>query len=329
MIKDIFLWNGNINRELNYCLDDPEINQINIFAGEEWEVNANWHNIQYFPRLVEFANTKELNIIVGCHNTELHHKNFVCPKNAKIHYWPTHWIHHTADKLRLVRFPKQLLPKKLFLSLNNKAHFHRCMMMDYLCKNDLLKHGDVSWHEVNVQYNFRWWKMEKMILDGKYPQMLNSYNTLPDGFSDTFISLVAEANMKAHFITEKTWMPIFFKRPFIIFGPQGIHKEMSYLGFKMFDEIIDYTFDTYEHMEDRCQSIMNILKDLSDKDLSYLRKKIKDKLEYNYKLAREIAFDKKYLPQPVKNLLERYNSDKSIPATYHWVKYLKKYDPIR
>jgi hypothetical protein len=200
------------------------------------------------------------------------------------------------------------------------------MMMDYLAKNGLLAHGDVSWHEES-NYKFKWWKPQKMILDQSYPALQNSYNTLPQGFSDTFISLVAEANMKAHFVTEKTWMPVFFKRPFIIFGPTGIHREISYLGFKMFNEIIDYHFDTIENQDKRCQAIMDQLKLLANRDLNQLKKIIKPKLEHNYKLARKIAFDQSYIPAMVKDLCQRYQTDHTIQPTYYWVKSLTPYIP--
>lgn len=327
VIKDFFIWHSGFDDALAESLQDPNVTKINIFAGEEWEIRPNWHQMDYYGALRKFSINKELNIVVGCHDTDLHKSNFVSPPNAWIHYWPTHWIHHTADKLRHIIYPKAKPIRKLFLSLNNKAHWHRCMMMDYLEKNKLFDQGDVSWHEKNTQYNFRHWKMTPMLLDSQYPHLLNSYNTLPQGFEDTFISLVAEANMKAHFITEKTWMPVFFKRPFIIFGPPGIHSQMSYLGFKMFTEIIDYRFDTIEDMGQRCQAIMDVLKSLVGQDLNGLRGKIKDKLIYNYKLARKIAFDFSYMPPPVRDLLQRYNTDQSIPGTYIWAKNLTPYIP--
>jgi hypothetical protein len=327
VIKDVFIWGGDLDKQIEDALNNEQCTQINIFAGEEWEIRINWHTLPYYSKLRKFASRHPVNILVGCHQTDLHKQNFVAPPEAWIHYWPTHWIHHTADKLKNIVYPKQLPPRKLFLSLNNKAHPHRCMMMDYLEKNNLFEHGDVSWHEKNVHYDFKWWKMKTMILDHNYPQLVNSYNTLPQGFSDTFISLIAEANMKAHFVTEKTWMPIFFKRPFIIFGPQGIHREISYLGFKMFNEIIDYHFDTIENQDKRCQAIMDQLKLLANRDLNQLKKIIKPKLEHNYKLARKIAFDQSYIPAMVKDLCQRYQTDHTIQPTYYWVKSLTPYIP--
>ena len=329
MIKDFFIWHQGFHEAIAEAVNDPAIDKITLYAGEEWEISPNWHTAKYYRKLQDFAANKELHVVVGCHDTKLHKQNFVAPAGTWVHYWPTCWIHYTAEKLRPIVFPKHEPIKKVFMSLNNKAHWHRCMMMDMIAKNELFEHGDVSWHESKAQYNFRHWKIKRMTLDEDYPHMLNSYNTLPQSFSHTFISLVAEANMKAHFITEKTWMPVFFKRPFIIWGPKGIHSEMNYLGFDMFDEIIDYNFDTIEDDEQRCQAIMNILKSFVGKDLNALRQQIKPKLEKNYKLAREIAFDKSFYPPAVRDLCQRYENDKSIPATYHWAKYMQKYTPLK
>lgn len=323
MIKDVFIWGGDLDGQIVSALEDENCTQINIFAGEEWEIRTQWHAMPYYGKLRKFAVQNTVNIVVGCHNTPLHKQNYVGPPEAWLHYWPTHWIHHTFHNLRITKFPTQIAPRKLFLSLNNKAHWHRCMMMDYLEKNDLIKHGDISWHEKNTSYNFKWWKMKRMTLDEKYVHTLNSYSTLPQGFSDTFISLVAEANMKAHFITEKTWMPVFFGRPFIIFGPAGIHKEMATLGFKMYDEIFDYSFDDIENMEERCQAIMDVLTSLVTQDLLDLRNKIQPKLDHNAKLAYDIAHDYNHITPVVKDLCQRYDTDHSIQPTYHWVKNIK------
>ena len=74
---------------------------------------------------------------------------------------------------------------------------------------------------------------------------------------------------------------------------------------------------------------MNILKSFVGKDLDAMRQKIKPKLEKNYKLAREIAFDRSYYPRPVQDLCQRYDSDDSIAKTYLWAKHLHRYTPLK
>lgn len=327
MIKDFFIWHPGFDEGIAESIKNPNVSKINLFAGEEWELRCDWNNHSYYQDLCEFATNKELNIIVGCHETDLHKKNFICPPKANVHYWPTHWIHHTASKLKPIIHPKPQTIKKIFMSLNNKAHPHRCMMMDHISMNNLFEHGDVSWHETNVRYDFKHWKMTPMQLDEDYPRMLDSYNTLPKSFSSTLISLVAEANMKAHFVTEKTWMPVFFKRPFMIFGPQGIHREIKGLGFKLPDEI-DYSFDAIEDDAQRCQTIMEVLKTFIGQDLDHLRKTMEPVLNHNYEVARELAFNRYFYPKPVLDLLQRYQSDATIPTTYHWANNLSRYEPL-
>jgi hypothetical protein len=57
-----------------------------------------------------------------------------------------------------------------YVCLNNVSKKHRCILMDMLAKNDLIKHGAITWRGVVnggtvSNYMFNYWKPEKMFLD--------------------------------------------------------------------------------------------------------------------------------------------------------------------
>jgi len=88
------------------------------------------------------------------------------------------------------------------------------------------------------------------------------------------------------FLTEKTWKPIIYKRPFLLLGVPGINQTLKDLNFELYDEIFDYSFD-YEtddlkrlHMF--WEQIDNYI-NLDPKIFSNKLKVLDEKLEYNRK----------------------------------------------
>ena len=89
------------------------------------------------------------------------------------------------------------------------------------------------------------------------------------------------------FFTEKTWKEIFFERPFILMGGKGYNKALQNLGFEIFEEIFDYSFDheshTYTRMELFWEQIERYV-NLNVKDFESKLIIINEKLKYNRKL---------------------------------------------
>ena len=100
--------------------------------------------------------------------------------------------------------------------------------------------------------------------------------------------LVLESTIETLFITEKTWKPIVFKKPFLVWGGQGLHAKLKDLGFELYDELFDYSFDggvfdpNWRRLGRLCESIkpyMQMEPDTFKKKI----KTVKDKIEFNYK----------------------------------------------
>ena len=77
-----------------------------------------------------------------------------------------------------------------------------------------------------------------------------------------------------------------FQKPFLVWGGQGIHAKLKDLGFELYDELFDYSFDLIYYQDQRrlsrlCDSIypyMQMEPDIFAKKI----KTVKDKIEFNY-----------------------------------------------
>ena len=75
-----------------------------------------------------------------------------------------------------------------------------------------------------------------------------------------------------------------FCKPFLVIGCAGWYKTFSKLGFKLYDELFDYSFDEIESFRYRHKHIMNQIKDILSMDENEFNSRIsslKDKLEFN------------------------------------------------
>lgn len=287
-IRNISLWGPhNFHKELKKILKEPGVDNINIYAEQEWEVDGYWDQQAYYKKLEKFSKTKTLNIYFGCWDTSLRSTNVIIPKNANVYFNPEYWISETYRFIQ--QHNCQVTVKnleKIFLSLNTRPHTHRCKFIDYVKKHNLMEFGDISWHFTeNPSYEWKYWSPKVMTLDDEYKKNLNSYQTIPIQFNTTFMSLISESTLKSHFITEKTWMPVFFKKPFLIWGPSGIHEKFKSLGFKLYDDVFDYSFDSVDDDNTRLDMLMEEVKKLKNRNLNDLRKSILDVIEFNYNHA--------------------------------------------
>lgn len=86
--------------------------------------------------------------------------------------------------------------------------------------------------------------------------------------------------------TEKTWKPIALKKPFLLMSGINVHKYLKVMGYELYDEIFDYSFDD-KSFDIRFSSIIDQVKNLckiSTEDFSrqISDPKIQSKIEHNY-----------------------------------------------
>jgi hypothetical protein len=306
--------------------------------------NSNKGNFILDPYLLELDKVLvEYNckfyLILGCHYPELYNVYNNLFKNFELLYWPTYLITHTYQALKDLYLGHRGLDgpmkvqdlcinknfDKLYLNYNNKARYHRCLMIDELIHHDLFKDGINSWnmlisesgvfdiiaYEGQQSYDFKYWKEERINVDG--------YKIKERGFADEytdmilnpgcFMNLVCETSKELPFVTEKTYRPILIEQPFLCFGAKNQNKELLKYGFELYDEIFDYSFDSLENVEDRVLGIIENLKNIRGKNYYELYDMILPKIKRNKERALFLYEDDTEF-NPYVRFYEKYGPDR-------------------
>lgn len=249
--------------------------------------------------------------------------------NFKFIFWPTYLLHFAYYNIISVFGNDYIIKKdfnKLYLNLNNKPHFHRQMVMDYLCKYDLFNYGINTWNEMphpSNTFDFKCWNMKIQKLDdmvdyeehGKTKGGYNARFYLTRDILETgcLINLVGETFCREHenaliYYTEKTFKNYFTEQPFIVIGSMNQSKNTAKYGFVLYDEIFDYSFDNEPLRLYRIKDILINLLMLKDKNYNELYSTIDEKVQYNKKRALEIIHDDPYVPEEFITIYKKYKS---------------------
>ena len=106
----------------------------------------------------------------------------------------------------------------------------------------------------------------------------------PEPYVDTYFSLVTEticAESPYSFRTEKTAKPLAMGHPFIIASNYGFYRDLHNTGFKTFGHVIDESFDSVEHHQDRMDRIVEVVTDLCQQNLASFLKECYNVCKYN------------------------------------------------
>lgn len=76
-------------------------------------------------------------------------------------------------------------------------------------------------------------------------------------YNDTYCSIVAETCIHQIWPTEKSFKPIGFYHPFMMFSAPGHLDKIKSLGFETFDNIFDESYDREIDTDQRCQMIVD------------------------------------------------------------------------
>jgi len=273
--------------------------RIRILGAEEYAIMghsdpANKKVLKEIKKAIR-KSTNTVEFVSGAFPT----KNSFYP-GRNITYWKTFWPAYTYNELHLRKHQSNnTYFTKAFCNLNNKPWDFRCQMLDTLSERNLISKGAISWNEKNNEYNFQHWQEERLIIDKEYAENMNSYESFPSIFFESFMSLVSESTMDTIFPTEKTYTAIYFKKPFLVWSVPNFHKSLQKLGFELYDEIFDYSFDSIEDGEARLNSILDQVENIVDKDYQKLYNLVAEKAERNYDTLKKIRYDKSLVPNTI------------------------------
>jgi hypothetical protein len=145
------------------------------------------------------------------------------------------------DRLNLAR-----LPDKFFLTLMRIQKDHRSTLFDAIqhFRIDSL----ISYTDLGVFI-----PGDCDVTDECWQRHVNI-----DWYNHTCFSLVAETMIDSPtFISEKTFKPIAFQHPFLIFGSPGTLEYLHKNNFETFDHVIDESYDQETNTEIRFEKIIN------------------------------------------------------------------------
>lgn len=142
-------------------------------------------------------------------------------------------------------------PTKFFLMMMRLKKMHR----DQLLARTQKYHGDSLY-----SYTSQGIMMDNdSLINGDVEQRYIN----PDWYSSTMFSLVAESvTTLPTFMSEKTFKPIAFEHPFVVWGSPGTLAYLHKSGFETFDHVIDETYDTINNNGQRLDSIIKVVDDL-------------------------------------------------------------------
>lgn len=312
-----FVWGGHgLDHIIKEIENDNSYTDLIIFGPEEHEPGMLFSDAEFlmFKRFLTYHNVN-LKMVLGAPSNYVLNNRYRFKNYKELHSWHTFFANYTV----FYNLTLQIDPcghndtiNKHFISLNGRAHPWRCMFIDYMYKYKLFDKGYVSWHNTEnwgYGYEFKWWTPEKLNFDKNWdnpPDGFYDGNRVPIEFKDSLFSVISESNLQTIFVTEKTYNPIYHKRPFIIFGAPYTHQYLKSLGFKMFDEVIDYSFDSVDNDEKRCNMLMKEVAKICSLDIKKTRKQLAPIVEYNFNNLISLVSNKKLVPKEVKHII---NSD--------------------
>lgn len=88
-----------------------------------------------------------------------------------------------------------------------------------------------------------------------YANMINDDLHLQSYFSVVSETLQNNYNNTSMFFSEKTFKPILLGMPFLIYGQQGCNKFLKRLGYRLYDDLFDYSFDQISDDYERADAL--------------------------------------------------------------------------
>jgi hypothetical protein len=237
-----------------------------------------------------------------------------------VYTWPTYFLIWNGTKVAasglddLIAFPHYEINHLFFLK-NRVAKDHRMLLLDELAKRNLIDEGTnkftlIDPHnkqgQILKEVGGNTYTQGRHVYEDEDPEALESnlYSEPPPGYINCLIDVVSETSLTTHFRTEKSVWPIVYMKLFMIHGPQFVNQNLKKYGFELYDEIIDYSFDSIESPRERTIALAEELKRLQDKrlNLDFTYRLCREKLEHNLKNYLELCFDDIYIPAVVKKL---------------------------
>lgn len=244
------------------------------------------------PEYIDVDNLSQYGTVLHC-NYEL-----AKTKGRFFNYWAYDYLNRLKDYKQIVTVKNNFFPK--FLCLNGRPDWHRYYTLQRIVDKDLYNKGYISflnrYNNLYNRYEFDnflerytgianfvkdiFYNKKTIVLDKTNEEIHeNDRSHLSYIYEDTSISLVTETYPDAArglFITEKSYKPIANCHFQIWIAQPGMVEFFRKLGYDMFDDIIDNSYDTVSNDIERFeQALTSLEKFLIDCDKFTVDKKQK------------------------------------------------------
>lgn len=344
------MWGPDFNHAAIYdrLVASSDVTEVVFYCQQEWEYTA----FKYFDKVAEVCFHRRIPFkIVICTSAwvkPLHDVRNLKYNRVEIFNWGTFWISDFMFNARspwntgyLIGQPDEYTYP--FVSMNAKPHPHRSLMIDLLAKRRLIDIGAISWLEVATGeaplsgllpsvdrgYQYMYWTPEIKRLTEPRPSTPDgfSFYNQPEEYYQSFMQLVVESQaITQHMMSEKTFMPVFHRKPFLVLAASGHFELFTDYGFKLYDEIFDYSFDSEPDLEKRANMILDNVekvRNFSQDEFKSLYQLLMPKLEYNYNLAAHLATDINLVP---KIILDACQDTTNMMCSRNIVNFIKQHD---
>lgn len=303
-------WDGLKFPEFYNNVINNDYDKIILFCQNEWEWHM--HNPEYWPKLQEHCKKigKPIHVITGAAE-QLYPLQV---ENTVVDWWVTNWTCKTYCDLMNSPDALQINPKAKvnykhhFISMNHNAHVHRCFLIDLLAKYNLMENNPVSVHKNSPIYNWKYYNFQIRYVEPEFAHDKN-YSRIPKPYYDSFAQLVSESSGNTLFLSEKTATPLLIGKPFLVATQMHFHKMLKDLGFLLYDEIFDYSFDDEPDQEKRYEMLLENYRNLVKIPISQLpdlHKKISGKIAFNQSRVKHLVYDLNYYPKIAIEVIDYY-----------------------
>lgn len=195
-----------------------------------------------------------------------------------------------------------------FLTFNGKARKHRTDLIDLLYKNNFLSKGIATYHQIGYNEDllkWQWHPGHRLTIDNTFVKNRSPY-VFSEVFLQSFLHIPTETTVDTHLISEKTAIPMLCKLPFLTVGVPGYHRRLQEMGFQLYDEIFDYSFDSepddFVRIEKLLKNVKMVIKNTHRLNELYLQ--ILPKINYNKNLTKKYITTYEMIPEQVKSFYE-------------------------
>lgn len=309
----------NYNRN-DYCLNPNELRDlivddykkykpsvINICAAEEFVTGWNGQGLKDIRSRINYLFS---NVDIDWYKNTFNPTTFIS-YNRSVEIWPTYFFkfcHYDQTQNNPNLFNLSFSHFKYpIMCLNKKMHNHRYDLILKFSDYDLIDGNAISWLGIESP--------EYLHLNRLLPPMMltemssDIHDTMiPKEWVESFLHVVTESTLHARFITEKTVKCLFSNTFFIVWGAPKFHAALKDLGFELYNEIVDYSFDNILDHTQRLDALTKEVKRIIDqKNFEEMYNQIKPKLERNTAHALKLAADSWYPPMIDKYKINFYD----------------------